>query len=166
VRVLTYNIHHAEGYDGRVSPGRIARIIAESGADVVALNEVWRLGNLYDQTTRLAEQLAMEHAYQPAGRYLALRTGNAVLTRGRITGARPLALPRGVERRVALACDIEVAGEALAVAPDEPLTFPARRPRRALDHVAFSEHWRLVATGAVRSLASDHLALWADLEPA
>lgn len=40
LRVLTYNLHHGEGVDGRVDLGRIARIIRESRADVVALQEV------------------------------------------------------------------------------------------------------------------------------
>ncbi len=40
LRVLTYNLHHGEGVDGRVDLERIARIIRECRADVVALQEV------------------------------------------------------------------------------------------------------------------------------
>jgi endonuclease/exonuclease/phosphatase family metal-dependent hydrolase len=40
--VLTFNIHHAEGTDGKVDVTRIARIIQDSHADVVGLQEVDR----------------------------------------------------------------------------------------------------------------------------
>lgn len=39
-RVMTYNIHHGEGLDGKVDLLRIAQFIKEQGADMVALQEV------------------------------------------------------------------------------------------------------------------------------
>jgi len=39
-RVMTYNIHHGAGLDGKVDLLRIAQLIKEQGADVVALQEV------------------------------------------------------------------------------------------------------------------------------
>jgi len=39
-RVMTYNIHHGEGLDGKVDLERIARLIQREGADIVALQEV------------------------------------------------------------------------------------------------------------------------------
>ncbi len=42
VRVLTYNIHHAEGVDGRLDLERIARVIRSVNPDLVALQEVDR----------------------------------------------------------------------------------------------------------------------------
>jgi endonuclease/exonuclease/phosphatase family metal-dependent hydrolase len=39
-RVATYNVHKCRGLDGRVRPDRIARVLKEVGADVVALQEV------------------------------------------------------------------------------------------------------------------------------
>lgn len=41
-RVLTFNIHHGEGLDGRVDLERIARLLREQRADLVALQEVDR----------------------------------------------------------------------------------------------------------------------------
>jgi len=41
MKILTYNIHHWEGTDGRVEVDRVAEVIHESKADVVALNEVF-----------------------------------------------------------------------------------------------------------------------------
>lgn len=39
-RVMTYNIHHGEGLDGKVDLERIAQLIRQEGADIVALQEV------------------------------------------------------------------------------------------------------------------------------
>ncbi len=41
MKLLTYNIHHWEGSDGRVDAARVTEVIQQSGADVVALNEVF-----------------------------------------------------------------------------------------------------------------------------
>lgn len=40
LKLMTYNIHHAEGMDGTYAPNRIAHIIKEYAPDVVALQEV------------------------------------------------------------------------------------------------------------------------------
>jgi endonuclease/exonuclease/phosphatase family metal-dependent hydrolase len=40
IRVCTYNIHKCRGWDRRVSPARIARVLAELDADCIALQEV------------------------------------------------------------------------------------------------------------------------------
>ena len=42
LRVLTYNIHHGEVADGKLDVGRIAKVILDSQADLVALQEVDR----------------------------------------------------------------------------------------------------------------------------
>jgi endonuclease/exonuclease/phosphatase family metal-dependent hydrolase len=39
-RIATYNVHKCRGLDGRVRPERIARVLAEIGADLLALQEV------------------------------------------------------------------------------------------------------------------------------
>ncbi len=41
LRVLTYNIHHWEGTDGRVDIARVAEVIRATEADIVGLNEVY-----------------------------------------------------------------------------------------------------------------------------
>ncbi len=40
LKVMTYNIHHGEGIDGKIDINRIAKIIRETGVDLVALQEV------------------------------------------------------------------------------------------------------------------------------
>lgn len=39
IRMMSYNIHHREGPDGRIDLERIARAIREAHADVVALHQ-------------------------------------------------------------------------------------------------------------------------------
>lgn len=41
VLVLTYNVHHFEGRDGRVDPKRFVGILKGCGADIIGLNEVY-----------------------------------------------------------------------------------------------------------------------------
>ena len=43
LRVLSYNIHHAEGIDGKLDVARIARVINDCQPDLVALQEVDKL---------------------------------------------------------------------------------------------------------------------------
>ncbi len=40
LKVMTYNIHHAEGIDGKIDLERIAKLIRVTGVDLVALQEV------------------------------------------------------------------------------------------------------------------------------
>ncbi|SDZ78465.1 Metal-dependent hydrolase, endonuclease/exonuclease/phosphatase family [Thalassobacillus cyri] len=67
VKVMSYNIHHAEGVDGELDLGRIAEVIKESKADVIGLQEVdnhWSSrSDFQDQAKQLAERLDMFYAY-------------------------------------------------------------------------------------------------------
>jgi len=49
---MTYNIHHAKGLDGKVDLERIAKVITDSNADAVALQEV-------DQNTQRTDGIDM-----------------------------------------------------------------------------------------------------------
>ena len=39
-RVVTYNVHKCRGLDRRVRPARIAEVLREINADIIALQEV------------------------------------------------------------------------------------------------------------------------------
>src|SRR5688500_2206377 len=57
LRVLSYNIHHAEGTDGKLDVARIAGVIKAAGPDLVAVQEVDRnttRTNKVDQAAELA----------------------------------------------------------------------------------------------------------------
>jgi endonuclease/exonuclease/phosphatase family metal-dependent hydrolase len=97
VRVLTYNIHHGEGVDGKLDLSRIARVIKEAKPDLVALQEVDcqvdRSGRV-NQPTELARLTGMEVVF---GDNIALQGGtygNAVLSRFPLTRHQNHLLPR------------------------------------------------------------------------
>jgi endonuclease/exonuclease/phosphatase family metal-dependent hydrolase len=63
VRIATYNVHKCRGLDGRVRPSRIARVLRDIGADVVALQEVLSVPGRdreHDQPRFLAHELGLE----------------------------------------------------------------------------------------------------------
>ena len=69
VSIMSYNIAHGRGMDGRVDLERIAGVIRSSGADIIALQEVdshysGRSG-FEDQAARLAAMLDMSYSYGP-----------------------------------------------------------------------------------------------------
>ena len=105
VRVMSYNIHHAEGVDGRLDLGRIAEEIRASGADIVGLQEVDRhwseRSDFADQAAELARELRMHVVYganldldplspgQPRRQY-----GTAILSDAPVHEWRNTLLPR------------------------------------------------------------------------
>jgi endonuclease/exonuclease/phosphatase family metal-dependent hydrolase len=84
IRVMTYNIHHGEGLDGKVDIDRIAKLILDSKADVVALQEVdrgvERTKNI-DIMTYLSDLTDMTYAFGKTTDYQGGRYGNGFLTR-------------------------------------------------------------------------------------
>ena len=84
LRVMSYNVHSCTGVDGKLSPQRIARVIARYHPDVVALQELdvmrERTGGL-DQAARLARLLAMDFHFHPALHLEEERYGDAILSR-------------------------------------------------------------------------------------
>ena len=83
-RVLTYNIHHGEGTDGRIDLKRIARVIKEEKADIVALQEVDRgvlRSGRRDLPAELAKLTGMSVFFDNNLSYQGGEYGNAVLTR-------------------------------------------------------------------------------------
>jgi endonuclease/exonuclease/phosphatase family metal-dependent hydrolase len=81
---MTYNIHSCVGMDKTVNVERIAGIIAESGPDVVALQEVDNgipRTHYQDQPELLAKMLNMESVFFPVVRSGRQKYGLAVLSR-------------------------------------------------------------------------------------
>jgi endonuclease/exonuclease/phosphatase family metal-dependent hydrolase len=111
LRVLTYNIHHAEGTDGKIDYERLAGIIRDLAPDVVALQEVDRNTERthgVDQAARLAELTGMKHAFGTAMHYQGGRYGEAILSRFPIKEPKSHRLPFrfGQEPRAALAARV------------------------------------------------------------
>ena len=109
IRLLTYNIHHAEGNDGRIDPLRIAAVIRESNADVVGLNEVHHPAVLQGSAAPYLDQIARaaDMAYvfgaalaHEAGWVFPAPYGNALLSRFPLGNAATGLLPGAPGREV------------------------------------------------------------------
>ena len=106
LRVVTYNVHKCRGMDGRTSTLRIADVLREVGADVIALQEV--MGH---QAEAISAEMAMPFEIGENRRHLGYAYGNVVLTRLPIRGARNYDLSvRGREERGCLRTDLAVNG--------------------------------------------------------
>ena len=82
LRVATYNVHRCVGRDGRFDPERVAGVLRQLDADVLALQELqWRSDDALHLLDEFAQRLG-QHALpgptllRPDGHY-----GNALLTR-------------------------------------------------------------------------------------
>ncbi|MCS1410208.1 MAG: Periplasmic serine endoprotease DegP [Verrucomicrobia subdivision 3 bacterium] len=111
LRVLTYNIHHGEGTDGKFDYERLAGMINGLNPDVVALQEVDRKTgrvNGVDQAARLAALCEMNFVFGAAMPYDGGEYGEAVLSRFPIEHSRnhPLPFEFGQEPRIVLAARI------------------------------------------------------------
>jgi endonuclease/exonuclease/phosphatase family metal-dependent hydrolase len=87
-RVTTYNIHKCRGMDRRVRPKRIAAVLKEIDADVVALQEVVGMDEAArerNQVRAIAEDLNLDFRIGANRRIHGGAYGNAVLSRLPIT---------------------------------------------------------------------------------
>jgi endonuclease/exonuclease/phosphatase family metal-dependent hydrolase len=126
VRLITFNVHHGVGADGRHDLPRLARLLAEAEADVICLQEVDRRfgerSDHVDQPLLLARGLGMELAWSPSidepagtGRTGQRQYGNALLTRLPLLASEVHRLPGGGEPRSALRVLVQRDGAALRV---------------------------------------------------
>jgi len=123
LRILTYNVHRWVGIDRKISPGRVAEVIASTQAEVVALQEV-RAGRSgsgeLDQAVSVARYLGMELHFQPTIRIFGEQFGLAVMTAlpSRVvkSGRLPtVASGHAIEKRSALWVAIDCGGTELQV---------------------------------------------------
>lgn len=133
LRVVTYNVHSCIGLDGRLSPSRIARVLAALDPDVIALQELDVLrkrSGFVHQAEEIARALEMELHFHPSFDVEHEQYGNAVLSRlamrlvqaGRLPQERPVREPRG-----ALWVELDVGGMPLQLVTTHLGTSPAER---------------------------------------
>lgn len=105
LRVVSYNIRHGEGMDGRVDLERIARVLESLRPDLVALQEVdrgcTRSGGV-DQAAVLGRRLGLHHAFAAFMEYQGGEYGLAVLSLHPLEEVLRHVLPPGAEPRTAL----------------------------------------------------------------
>ncbi len=117
-RIVTYNVHKCRGLDRKVSPERIAEVLDEVDADIIALQEILRVPRRdpeHDQVAYIAARLGITHCAFGDNRPLQGGTyGNATLSRFPIEGWRNYNITHGRrERRGCLRTDVQLSPGAL-----------------------------------------------------
>jgi len=113
VRVLSYNIHHGEGTDGRVDLKRLAKVILSVRPDVVGLQEVdvgTERTHRTDQAEELARLTGMQAAFGSNLKFEGGDYGNVILSRFPIKSQKnhPLPNPTSGEPRGALEVELSL----------------------------------------------------------
>lgn len=146
-RVVSYNIHHGAGVDGKLDLARIAAVIKAQNPDLVALQEVddrTRRTDGVDQTARIAALAGLPHyRFGKAMNHDGGGYGEAVLSRHPIIKTKNLILPASPEHepRAALAVWIDRGGE-VVVFIGTHLDHTDDPTDRIAQVNTINEHWR------------------------
>lgn len=112
IRIATYNIHKGRGIDGRIRIERVARVLAEVHADIVALQEVVSHEEKRPedhQASYLAGQFGYFYAIGETRKYRGGVYGNVTLSRWKFETTRHADLSvSGREERGVLRTDIRL----------------------------------------------------------
>ncbi|HSM86197.1 MAG TPA: endonuclease/exonuclease/phosphatase family protein [Candidatus Limnocylindrales bacterium] len=112
-RVATYNTHKCRGMDGRIRPHRVAQVLQELEADVIALQEVASLSGgrrEQDQAHYLAEAIGYQYHIGETRKWRGAVYGNVLLSRFPVKEVEVYDLTASRrEPRGCIRCDIEVA---------------------------------------------------------
>ncbi len=151
LRILSYNIHHAEGVDRKLDVERIAGVIRSVEPDLVALQEVdqkVKRTQVVDQPAELARLTKMHVVFGANIELQGGHYGNAVLSRFPITRHKNHLLPNidGGEQRGVIEAEIK---------------FPDSNDSLSLlaTHLDFraDERERLASARLINDLAAKHL---------
>jgi endonuclease/exonuclease/phosphatase family metal-dependent hydrolase len=119
LRLLSYNIHHGEGNDGKLDLERVAELIKAQKPDVVFLQEVdkkCRRTGQVDQPAELARLTGMTPVFAKFMDYDGGEYGQCLLTRLEILDSRTVVLPKGVEPRASAVATVKTANGPVVVA--------------------------------------------------
>jgi len=112
LRVMTFNIRHARGLDGRVNLSRIVADILHGEPDIVALQEVDRFhirSKFVDQVGSLKKALKMDVFFSPSIYYYGIAEyGNAILSKYPLTDKKVEPLPGIKEDRALLSAKVKI----------------------------------------------------------
>lgn len=119
LRIASYNIHKAKGIDGRTRISRIADVLREIDADIVALQEVVSLDGAEPrdhQARYLADRLERHFSVGEMRKHRGGSYGNVTLSRWKIDCADVIDVTvAGREPRGVLRTDLDVGGRVLHI---------------------------------------------------
>jgi endonuclease/exonuclease/phosphatase family metal-dependent hydrolase len=146
IRVITYNIHHGEGTDGKIDLERIAKVLTAETPDLVAVNEVdqgTQRTHRLDMPAELSRLTNMKAVFEKNIDFEGGRYGNAVLSRLPIRRHENHKLPSDYEGEQRGVLEVEL-GDA---DENEPLLFFATH----LDYRP-PDHERLASVGRIEEI--------------
>jgi len=111
LRLMTYNVHHCEGVDGKLDIERIATIIKNQNCDLVALQEIDRKttrSQHVDQLEKLAKLTGMNPFFGKAIDYGGGEYGVGVLSKLPIVAHKAWSLPTAGKREQRVALELVV----------------------------------------------------------
>ncbi len=111
LRLMTYNVHHCEGTDGKLDIPRIAKIIQDQKCDVVALQELDRntsRSQHTDQLDELAKLTGLQPFFGKSIDYAGGEYGVGVLSRLPVSEHKTTKLPSGEKREQRVALELTV----------------------------------------------------------
>jgi len=118
VKVLSWNLHHGAGLDGKIDLNRIAGFIKKQEADMIVLQEVdnrcKRSGNI-DQAAELAKLTGLHGAFGAAMPYDGGQYGLAILSKHPIGKTEVIRLPGSGEPRIGFVAEIQVPGSSITL---------------------------------------------------
>ncbi len=118
ITVVTFNIRHGQGMNGKVDLAKTAQVLARCQADIICLQEVDRgrmRSGFQDQAARLADTLQYQHVFGPVPNDRSQSYGNAILFRHKMLQQNNYPLPAEVPERAMLSIELEIGAQNLVL---------------------------------------------------
>ncbi len=146
MRIMSYNVHACKGSDGVISPARIAEVIEDSDADIVALQELdcgRERSSRIDQAMEIAKLADMHHHFHPIIQVEEEKYGDAILSRHPMRLVKAESLPHDprhprAEERGALWVEVQTGAANLQIINTH---FGLRHRERLLQSAAIRSIW-------------------------
>ncbi len=118
IKVMTYNIHRGINRKGQLDLDGIAAVIKDSGAEIIALQEVERFSirtGFRDQIKYIADKLSMQYAFGKSLNILNGEYGNGILSKYPIEEYEVNELPSEGEQRTLLKAGLNINGRRISI---------------------------------------------------